>query len=179
MDLVEILSVWVLLALVAGTWLDLTGSRSLRARLWSLLARKPHTNRRGYAMRMMVYHLESLRILAPMATAMLVAVLLMCYFVYVRGWPDLAGVAGFLATTAGAIAIGAVKTRQIARRAGLICPACNAQLGNPPRGPGLLQTGRCSVCTTTIFQIASVVWNPKWPPELLRRKYGSVARHDE
>ena len=179
MDLVEILSVWVLLALVAGTWLDLRGSRRSRARLWSLLARKPHTSRRGYAMRMTVYHLESLRILAPMATALLVAVLLMCYLVYVRGWPDLAGVAVFMATTVGAIAICAVKTRQIARRAGLICPACDAQLGNPPRGPGLLQTGRCSVCKTTVFQIPFGVWNPKWPPELLRRKYGSVARHDE
>jgi hypothetical protein len=169
MDAAATAAAWVLIALAMAYWGTGIRSGPLRTRLWSLLARKPHTTRRAYTMRMLVYQLEVALVQAPAVVAMVATPLSMVY----ADAPDTAAMVVIFTTFLVAIATCAIMDKRIARRAGLICPACKAQLGDPPRHPGLfLLTGRCVLCNYAVFPVPLGMWNPQpLPPhdDVLRR----------
>src|SRR5918999_6598368 len=75
------------LSLLAATgWASVIRTRRLRARLWSLVRRKSRMNQRGYAIRIWLSSLETIRYVTAAGTVMFLWALLMYYLVDVSGW---------------------------------------------------------------------------------------------
>jgi hypothetical protein len=152
MSRIEIVTVTFFCALSAAGWVAEIRSRPLRARLQSLVEHNPPPTQRGYAMRVRLSELADLRYWASAATTMSLAMLLMGYLVYGRGFPDGTAVLLFLGISFPAILFAAFKSDRFAHRVGLTCPGCKAQLGDA-RGHSFLYTGRCAVCKMVVFRL--------------------------